>query len=96
LIAQPLEPESILEAVAKQYGLDREELLGKPRYRDEPPSLAVWLVWERCGLSQAEMRKIFYCWSRREDQRMAHSLRRERRNSKTKRDRWFCLAIHRT
>jgi REP element-mobilizing transposase RayT len=59
LIAQRVEPGTILDAVAKHYGLAGEELRRKPRYGDEVPNLAMWLVWERCGLSQTEIGKLF-------------------------------------
>ncbi|CAN5429686.1 transposase [soil metagenome] len=53
------EPEAVLEAVAKHYGMRSEDLRGKPRYGYEPPNVAMWLVWERCGLSQVEMGRLF-------------------------------------
>ena len=56
---QPVEPAAVLEAVAKHYGLESAALRGKPRYGFEPPNIAMWLVWERCGLSQRKIGSLF-------------------------------------
>ena len=52
-------PDEALAAVAKRYGVRVEELSGRNRLMKEAREVAMWLIWERCGVSQREIGEMF-------------------------------------
>jgi len=54
-----LRPEEVLRAVAERYQLPVERLREKGAYGLEARNVALWLIWERCGLSQKEIGELF-------------------------------------
>jgi REP element-mobilizing transposase RayT len=55
-----LNPERVLQRVAKHYGLAVERLRGKKGGHGlEARNVALWLIWEKCGLSQRELGELF-------------------------------------
>ncbi len=57
--AKRARPEEVLEGVARHYGMTSEELTGAGGLMGEARNVALWLVWERCGLSQREIGELF-------------------------------------
>lgn len=53
------EPKKIIQRVAEKYGLSASRLLRKGGYGLEARNVAMWLVWEHCGLSLREMGNLF-------------------------------------
>ena len=54
-----LSAEVVLQAVAKHYGLSVRRLREKGGRGLEARNVALWLIWERCGLSQRELGELF-------------------------------------
>ncbi len=52
-------PKEALAAVAARYGIGLEQLCGTDRLAKEARQVAMWLIWERCGVSQREIGEIF-------------------------------------
>jgi REP element-mobilizing transposase RayT len=57
--AAVLNPESVLQMVAKHYGLPVRRLQEKRGHGLEARNVAMWLTWEKCGLSQRELGELF-------------------------------------
>jgi chromosomal replication initiation ATPase DnaA len=54
-----LQPDEVLRAVSGRYDLSVEELRQEGGYGLEARNVALWLIWERCGLSQEEIGRLF-------------------------------------
>jgi chromosomal replication initiation ATPase DnaA len=54
-----LSAEVVLQRVAKHYGLPVQRLREKKGRGLEPRNVALWLIWEKCGLSQREVGELF-------------------------------------
>lgn len=58
--AEPLtEARTVVQKVAVAYGLSAKELRAKKSYGSEARSLAIWLVWQHCGLSLRQVGEFF-------------------------------------
>jgi chromosomal replication initiation ATPase DnaA len=57
--SERLKPEIVLQAVSKRYRLPVARLREKAGYGLEARNVALWLIWERCGLSQKEIGVLF-------------------------------------
>ena len=54
-----LSPEAVLELVAKHYRVPVRRLREKGGHGLEARNVAMWLIWEKCGLSQRELGEFF-------------------------------------
>jgi REP element-mobilizing transposase RayT len=54
-----LSPKAILQTVAKRYGLPVQRLQERGGHGLEARNVALWLIWEKCGLSQREVGELF-------------------------------------
>ena len=54
-----LSADVVLQAVAKHYGLSVRRLREKGGRALEARNVALWLIWEKCGLSQRELGELF-------------------------------------
>ena len=52
-------PHDILAVVGRKYGVSPERLLGRVGWGLAARNVAMWLVWERCELSLAEIGRLF-------------------------------------
>ncbi len=57
--APVLSPEAVLRAVAKQHGVPVRRLQEKGGHGLEARNVALWLIWEKCGLTQRELGELF-------------------------------------
>lgn len=53
------EPRKIIQGVAEKYGLAAAQLLRSRGYGLEARNVAMWMVWERCGMSLREIGDLF-------------------------------------
>lgn len=54
-----LPAEEVLQAVADSYGVGIEQLKERATYGWEARNVAMWLLWEKCGLSQGQIGQLF-------------------------------------
>src|ERR1700736_6258169 len=57
--ARARDPISILQAVARHYKVSVAKLRERRGYGLEARNVAIWLVWENCGMSQQEVGEFF-------------------------------------
>jgi len=57
--AQPLDAMKILKKVARHYDLPVKQLQERGGYGLEARNVAIWLVWENCGMNQREIGQLF-------------------------------------
>ena len=57
--ARPVDPRSFLKKVARHYDLPVERLLSAGGYGLHARNVAMWLVWEKCGMSLREIGELF-------------------------------------
>lgn len=51
-------PEAVLKVVAKHYGIPVRRLTEKGGHGLEARNVALWIIWEKCGLSQRELGQL--------------------------------------
>ena len=56
--AKRARPREVIAEVARHYGMAEEEVDGD-RLMGEARNVALWLVWEKCGLTQREVGELF-------------------------------------
>ncbi len=57
--AGALSAQGVLAAVAKAYGVGTKELTGSARHGWDARNVAMWILWEKCGLSQGQIGQLF-------------------------------------
>jgi chromosomal replication initiation ATPase DnaA len=53
------DPTTVVQKVAAAYGLSPAQLRAQKSYGLEARNLAIWLVWEQCGLSLRQVGEFF-------------------------------------